>query len=106
MNVHTYCDCILCEYKMDGIREYRKDYYEKNKDAIKQYNNDYYITNRAKRLEQMHKYWEDNKENLKTMRNQLIECMCGGHYTLCNKGKHIKSKKHINYNELINTNRQ
>ena len=39
----------------------------------------------------------EDKVRTKKMSQQSIECSCGGHYTLPNKSKHIKTKKHQKY---------
>lgn len=41
-------------------------------------------------------YRENNKEKI----NQKNICYCGGQYINNNKARHLKSKKHINYNKL------
>jgi hypothetical protein len=61
------------------------------------YNKEYYLKNREKLLDKSHKYWSDNKENLKIWRNEKIICICGGKYTKCNLSKHFRSAKHLNY---------
>lgn len=43
------------------------------------------------------KYYRKNKEIINKKKNEKIECdICGGSYTLTNKMKHSKTKKHIN----------
>lgn len=105
MKTHTNCHCILCQIKLDKLMDYRENYYQKNKENIKAYNAKYYLENKEQRLEQMHDYWQNNKDILKELKNELIDCCCGSHYTRCNKIKHLKTKKHMNYiNDMNDTN--
>lgn len=46
------------------------------------------------RTESGKKYWQKNKERF----TEKIICDCGGSYTLSNKSKHFKTKKHMNNN--------
>jgi hypothetical protein len=39
---------------------------------------------------------EKQKENMKTYRNIKIECGCGGGYFMKHKGRHERTKIHIN----------
>ena len=50
-------------------------------------------------------YYLDNKTDINTKRRTKIECECGGKYTVCNKARHEKTKKHQDYvkiNQTIN----
>jgi hypothetical protein len=76
---------------------YRVNYYQKNKENIKAYNAKYHLENKEERLEKMRNYWLNNKDTLKELKNEVFECICGSHYTRCNKIKHLKTKKHMNY---------
>jgi hypothetical protein len=61
-----------------------KLYYEKNKDKMNKISKEYRIK---------------NKDEL----NQKITCVCGGKYTICNKSRHYKSRKHNKYYNLLNS---
>ena len=61
-------------------KEYSKDYREENKQEIAEYKKNYY-----------------------KQRNQKINCECGGNYTVHNKLKHFKTKKHQKYLDNIQT---
>ena len=84
--------------------EYTKNYYQQNKDKIKANNLESYANNKDKRKEQMANYWLINKERLIQIKNEALICECGGHYTRCNKSKHLLSKKHHLYVNNINNN--
>ena len=85
--------------------EYTKNYYQLNKDKIKAHNLEAYNNNKDKRKEQMACYWINNREVILQKKNEPLVCLCGGHYTRCNKSKHFSSKKHqvyINISDNIN----
>lgn len=70
-------DCINLQksyISKDEIKEYKKEYYEKNKEKLKNYR-------------------EKNTEKI----NEKFECECGGKYTYKHKSTHFKSMKHIDY---------
>ena len=46
------------------------------------------------------KYRENNQDRI----NEKFTCECGGKYIYSNKARHLKSKKHLNYVEALNTN--
>jgi len=47
--------------------------------------------------EYQHKYYIDNKEQIQQKKNELIICPCGGRYTRTHRARHLKTKKHIAY---------
>jgi len=116
----------LEEWKQDNketILEKNKEYYENNKEKIaeinKQYREDnknkivekqkeWYKDNKDKILEKVKKYQKkyrnDNKDKIAEKKNQKFNCDCGGKYTLSNKVKHLKSKKHQTYLQNLNNN--
>lgn len=75
------------EYRNENkekIKLHKKEYYQKNKDII-----------REKDKIRGIKYRMDNYEKI----NEKHNCSCGGLYTYRNKSRHMKSKKHIKYQE-------
>jgi hypothetical protein len=91
----------------------RKQHYEDNKIAIqaksKEYNKQYRIDNKEKILAQSKEYRERTKEQqadrqkqekVKAWRNTKVECPCGGSYTNCHKAEHLKSMRHLEYENL------
>jgi hypothetical protein len=47
------------------------------------------------------RYSEQRKERDNKRMQTKIECECGGTYTLQNKSKHFKTKKHLTYNNEV-----
>jgi hypothetical protein len=74
------------EYKEKG-----KIYYENNKEIICMKAK----LNRAKRIEYEKQYRIDNKEKIL----KIYKCDCGGTYQQSHKSRHMKTKKHIKYQE-------
>lgn len=44
-------------------------------------------------------YYNQNKEQIKKLKQIKHECECGGHYTTSHKASHLKCKKHQKYLE-------
>ena len=84
---------------ISNIKEYRKQYYDRNKEKIIEKNLQNYYTNKDLRTEQMRDYHNKNRDIILQKRNEGCLCNCGGKYTLVNQAKHFKSKKHIAYLE-------
>lgn len=74
----------------EEIKHRRRQYYEANKEKINQYSKNYYEANKEK----MKQY---GKNIYATKYKQQTICECGGKYTLLNKKRHSKTKKHMNY---------
>ena len=58
----------------------------------------------ANRLELCNKqkeYYKQNSTLIKTKHSTVFKCDCGGKYTYAHKSRHIKSKKHLKFIELI-----
>ena len=68
-----------------------KDYYQTT--AYKQYKQDYYQKNKERVDEKHNEYYQKNKERM----NEKHNCECGGKYTTCNISTHLKTKKHCEY---------
>ena len=68
----------------------RKEYKEDNKDKIKQQ----YEDNKDKIKEHSKLYYQDNKDKIQQQQKQQCQCQCGSKYTMSNKTRHDKSKKH------------
>ena len=75
----------------------RKEYYEAHKEEIKA-NTKLWRQNRKERDTEQHRLWrqrnkdENNEFYLKTIERH--HCQCGGIYTMHNKLKHLRTKKH------------
>lgn len=81
------------------IKEYRKNYYSRNKDRLLAMNLEKYHSNKELRSNQMKEYHNRNRDSILDKKNEKINCMCGGRYTLANKAVHTRSKKHLAYLE-------
>ena len=88
-----------CENKK-SILNRNKQYREDNKEKIATQHKQYVSNNKEKITTYQKQYREDNKERISDLKKTQIKCECGLYYTLSNKARHEKTKKHI---ELINT---
>ena len=77
-NLNTYRPFTTKDEKKEQRKDYDKNYNEKNKDKIKEINKNY-------------------NENNKDKKNAKNKCECGGKYTHSNISIHLKTKKHQNY---------
>ena len=75
---------------------YQKQYRDDHKEKAKEYNTQYRIDNHDSKLENDRLYYQKNKEKI----NQKISCECGGHYILIGRNRHLKTKKHLDYEIL------
>lgn len=83
---------------------YRKSYNHLHKDKIKKYKHIWHKMNyKYDKTERHHKYIKNKDILLEKQRqkrkntNQSKKCECGSDYTISNKSRHIKSKKHQNW---------
>jgi len=81
---------------LEGLKNYRMQYYCKNKAKLNISSKAYYESNKEKCLERMKTYRDINKDVLNQKKNTKITCECGSSITLSNKAKHTQSKKHQN----------
>ena len=64
----------------------------------------WYDKNKEKRSEYNKKWYEKNREKINARQKEKFTCECGGRYTHTNKAGHLRTKKHLNYVEALNTN--
>lgn len=81
--------------------QYKQEYYTKHQEDLKKYCREWYYSNKDKVLELRKKRYETNKEQISEVRKQKLICDCGDEYTIQNKSRHCKAKKHIAYIESI-----
>lgn len=74
-----------------------KEYHNDNLEKITEYKKKYREENRTKIQEKDKQHYKDNLEKIKEYRKQSFTCSCGGHFTILNKIRHERSKKHQNY---------
>lgn len=70
-----------------------KEWREENKEELKQKNKEWNELN----PEYMKEYYEEHKEEISEKRKEQYTCECGSIFTICNKARHEKTQKHINY---------
>jgi len=75
----------------------KKEYQEEHKEKIKKYGKEYREENKEYLQNYFKEYQEEHKEEIKEKRNKKIDCECGGFFSLYNKARHLKSKKHEDY---------
>jgi hypothetical protein len=76
-----------------GAKLYCKQYNNHHKVEAKQY----YLDHKVKIIEQMKKYREQHKDEIKVKMSQKYDCLCGGRYQQSNNLRHCKSKKHLQW---------
>jgi hypothetical protein len=80
------------QYRLDNaehMKQHMKQYYREHAEQIKQYHRD--------NAEHIKQYRLDNAEHIKQRGNKKHTCGCGGRHTYANKAKHLKTKKHREY---------
>jgi hypothetical protein len=93
------------EYRNDNrekIAERGRLYREKNKEKITEDAKLYYQKNKEKEAERGRLYREKNKERIKAHYGKKYICECGGKYIHAHKARHLRSKKHQAYLDLLN----
>ena len=89
------------ENNQEYLIDYRLNYRINNLDKIKIADKQKYQKNRIKLIEQAKVRYEKNKDAINAIRKIKHECPCGGNYQNISKSRHFKSKKHIDYLELV-----
>jgi len=79
------------------IKDYNKEYYEKNKDKIKKYKKEYHQKNKELINKKHKEYREKKKQIIEEKRKQKMTCICGSVFRIDSKIRHCKRKKHQNY---------
>lgn len=84
--------------RLDGRAKIkRQEYYQNNKDKILEENKIKYQNNKDEHLEKRKVHYQNTKDKLLTK----IVCECGGSYSLNSKIRHFKTKKHLNFSNII-----
>jgi len=84
-------DCVNKHIAGRTKAEYRRD----NSELIKQINKRYYEKNQHAISRKKKQYRRDNLEKIR----QPNICECGGNYSTENKARHLRSKKHLKYED-------
>lgn len=108
------------EYKKDYYEnnknkklEYAKEYYKNNKDQLLQKSKEHYETDKDHILEkrkeyyeanktQIKQYYQVNKDQIRKRETQQFVCECGSSLTQNSKGRHYKTKKHLDFINFSN----
>jgi hypothetical protein len=90
------CKDKECEI-LSHIRQYHKEYREKNKEKIIESKKQKYYNNREVIIAKNKIYKELHKDEIQKKYSAKTTCICGGSYTYANKTKHLKTKKHLDY---------
>ena len=72
----------------------RHEYRNENKEYISEQSKEY----RARTQE--HQTERQKQDKVKAWKNTKVECPCGGSYTNCHKAEHLKSMRHLEYEDL------
>ena len=90
-------------YKQEGnvIKTYKKDakYNVVNKIIVGRTVGQYYIDNKAKLNVKTKEYRINNKDKIKIHKSTKNQCVCGGCYTNCHKQMHMRTSKHMQYQQ-------
>lgn len=82
----------------NNILEQQKQYYVENIDHILDYQKQYRTAHKEEICEQRREHYEQNKEEINNKRTQKkIACVCGSELRLSDKARHLKTKKHIEF---------
>jgi len=81
--------------------EYQKQYYQLNAEKIKQKVKQYRQDNTEHVKQRDKQYRQLNAEKIKARKNQKHTCDCGGKYTQGSKARHLKSKKHQEFEAFM-----
>ena len=88
----------------EHLLEKSKEYSLKNKEKKDEYNKEYQIKNKEKICERRKELYEANKETINEKRKVKVTCECG---SICRKDglrEHKKTKKHIDFINIQNSN--
>ena len=89
-----------CENKQQLLR--REGEYIKNNDCVNRVtpgrtNAEYYMDTKERDKPKRAQWYQKNRERILARDKIKIKCECGGKYSYCNKGKHVKTNKHKAY---------
>ncbi len=90
------------EYRVDN-KDKIKQYHKNNKDKINKMRKLSYLINKEKIKDKIKDYYQNNKEKVKERRQTKFICECGSEICKGDKAKHIKTLKHKQLMETIDT---
>jgi len=84
----------------EKIAERHKEYGENNREKISEYKKEYRKNNREK-ISEYHKVWyEKNREKLAEKAKEIVKCECGSEVTKYHLVRHKRTQKHQNWENL------
>ncbi len=95
--------CINKNIPGRSKQESDKTYAAKNKEKLNQSKRNYYEQNKETLKLNNSIHYHENKQNINDRRNQVVICICGIQSTQCNLKRHEKTKKHIDFMEVKNS---
>jgi hypothetical protein len=88
----------------EELKEYNKEYHQKNKEIIsqnqKEYDKKYRQENKEMLSQKRKEYYQENKEMISQKRKEIIICECGCDSTKRGLLRHRKTQKHLNLMQL------
>ena len=88
------------EKNIDKVRLIRKAYYNSHREEILIKRHQYRENNRDGILDYQREYREKNRQNIQHNKNTKHSCSCGGCFTTSNKQQHMRSIKHIKWEDM------
>tara|TARA_R110002072_G_C7684244_1_gene511688 strand:- start:58 stop:585 length:528 start_codon:yes stop_codon:yes gene_type:complete len=92
-------------YTQEDRKKYERQYSIDNADKKKEYDKQYRIRNADKQKENRKQYYINNKdkikEKLKENSKEKYTCICGSILAKKTKARHEKTKKHINFLNIL-----
>ena len=79
----------------DEVREYNKKYQAEHAEALGEHKKKYRAVHREKTKEYNKNYRDINSVELNKRLSEKFTCECGGTFSLWNKSRHEKTKKHV-----------
>ena len=93
------------EDNKEKIYKQQKNWIENNKEHYQNYHKKWYEDNKEHHLEVSKKWARDNREYINEKRNEKMTCSCGCIINISSKGKHEKTKKHLDKIKIMLYNR-
>ena len=88
------------EANRDTYLAKKKQWREANCETLLAYQKQYYETNRETILARSKQYEETNRETILAKKKERMDCVCGATHNRGDKSKHLKTKKHIQWQTL------
>lgn len=91
------------ENNKEHNKQQRHTYYEEHKEVIKLKTKEYVEENKEKVKKYQDNWYQKNKEKILEKQKQLFLCDCGSEVRCAGKAEHLRSTKHKNYIESLQT---